>query len=320
MPRPLIVIPGDEPIQLAGSPHLERLSEVGDFVLYEDRPADNAEKIRRMQDAEVLINSRGSVRWPGEVLRELPRLKLISLCGIGADCIDLPAAKECGIIVSNIPGRTAGLVSEHALALLFGIARKLAQHTAELKSNQWIRRDLVYLRGKTLGVIGTGAIGREMIRLAQAVGMQVIAWSFHPQPEIAAERGFKYVELDELLQQADAISLHVKLTNDSRGLIGRREFGLMKSGSLLVNTARGAIIDTSALIEALHSGHLGGAGLDVFESEPIPADHPLLKCEQIILTPHVADQTPEGMEILNGGAVDNVIAYLQGKPQNIVTG
>jgi phosphoglycerate dehydrogenase-like enzyme len=318
MPRPLIVIPGDEPVQLAGSPHLDRLREMAEVVLYDTRPADNAEKIRRMKDADVLINSRGSVKWPGEVLRELPQLKLISLCGIGADCIDLQTAQACGIIVSNIPGRTAGLVAEHALALLFGIARKLAQHTAELKAGQWIRRDLVYLRGKTLGVIGTGAIGREMIRLARAVGMEVIAWSFHPQQELAVQHEFRYVELDELLQLSDAISLHVKLTPESRGLIGRREFGLMKPDCLLVNTARGAIVDTEALVEALNRGHLGGAGLDVFETEPIPADHPLFRCEQVILTPHVADQTPEGMEILNGGAVDNVVAFLQGKPQNRV--
>jgi phosphoglycerate dehydrogenase-like enzyme len=157
-----------------------------------------------------------------------------------------------------------------------------------------------------------------MIRLARAVGMEVIAWSFHPQPELAAQHGFRYVELDELLQQADAISLHVKLTPESRGLIGHREFELMQPGCLLVNTARGAVVDTEALVESLNRGHLGGAGLDVFETEPIPADHPLFRCEQVILTPHVADQTPEGMEILNGGAVDNVVAFLQGKPQNRV--
>lgn len=298
---------------------MDRLHAVGEVRLHRDRPADNADKVRRCRDAEVLINSRGSVKWPAEVLRELPRLKLIALCGIGADCIDLNATQELGIIVSNIPGRTAGLVSEHALALLFACARQLVQHTAELKSGQWIRRDLVFLRGKTLGVIGTGAIGREMIRLSKAVGMNVIAWSFHPQPELEQQLGFKYVSRDELLSASDAISMHVKLTPDSRHMLGRRELDLMKPGCLLINTARGAIIDTAALVESLRSGHLGGAGLDVFDTEPLPPDHPLLSCPRVVLTPHVADQTPEGMEILNGGAVDNVIAYLNGKPQNIVT-
>lgn len=318
MARPIIVIPGDEPIQLAESPHLDRLHAVGEVRLYRDRPVDNADKIRRCQDAEILINSRGSVKWPGEVLRELPRLKLISLCGIGADCIDLPATRALGIIVSNIPGRTAGLVAEHALALLFGCARQLVQHTNELRAHQWVRRDLLFLRGKTLGVLGTGAIGREMIRLARAVGMHVVAWTFHPQPELAQQLGFKYVGRDVLLATADAISIHVKLTDDSRGLLGRRELQLLKPGCVLINTARGAIVDTGALVEALNSGHVGSAGLDVFDIEPLPADHTLLTCPNVILTPHVADQTVEGMEILNGGAVDNVIAYLNGQPQNFV--
>lgn len=318
MARPIIVIPGDEPIQLAGSPHLDRLSAVGEVRLYETRPADNADKVRRCQDAEILINSRGSVKWPGEVLRQLPRLKLISLCGIGADCIDLEATRELGIIVSNIPGRTAGLVAEHALALLFACGRQLVEHTNELKARQWIRRDLLYLRGKTLGVIGTGAIGREMIRLAKAIGMNVVAWSFHPQPELEQRIGFQYVPLDELLGTADAVSIHVKLTEESRGMLSRHELQELKPGCVLINTARGAIVDTAALVDALQSGHLGGAGLDVFDVEPLPHDHPLLDCPRVVLTPHVADQTIEGMEILNGGAVDNVIAYLNGQPQNIV--
>ena len=127
-----------------------------------------------------------------------------------------------------------------------------------------------------------------------------------------------FVSLEELLQQSDAISIHLKLTDRSRGLIGEREFKLMKPGAFLINTARGAIVDTNALVGALQYGSLGGAGLDVFDQEPLPGDHPLLNCAQIVLTPHVADQNPEGTEILNAGAVDNVIAFLEGKPQNRV--
>lgn len=318
MPELHIVIPGDEPIQLDGSPHLDRLHSFGRVSLYRDRPETNEEKIRRCSDADVLINSRGSVKWPREVLEKLPKLKLISLCGIGTDCIDLDAATELGIRVCNIPGRTAGLVAEHAMAMLFGCARQLVQHTGEMKTGHWIRRDLTFLRGKTLGVLGTGAIGLEMLRLGRAVGMRTIAWSFHPRAELAANWGFEYVERDELFSNSNAISIHVRLTEESRHLIGRREFDLMKQGVFLINTARGAIVDTMAMVEALNSGKLGGAGLDVFDQEPMPDDHPLLKCQQVILTPHVADQTPEGMDILNGGAVDNVLAFLAGTPQNVV--
>lgn len=319
MQRVTIVVPGDDPVQIAGSPHLERLKSYGDVVLYNTRPATNEEKIARARDADVMINSRGAVKWTGEVLRELPKLKMITVCGIGTDSIDLPTAREKGIVVCNIPGKTAPIVAEHAFGLMFAAAKRAWFQTNELKSGRWTRMDNVYLRGKTLGIIGTGNIGAEMARLARAVGMKVIAWTFHPSPERAAELGIEFVELDELLRTADVISLHVKLTDNTRQLIGAREFALMKPGALFVNTARGAMVDTAALVDALHSGHLGGAAIDVYDTEPLPPDHPLLSCEQVILTPHNADQTPEGVDLLNAGAVDNVMAFLEGRAQNVVT-
>jgi D-3-phosphoglycerate dehydrogenase len=315
----LIVIPADDPVQLAGSPHLDRLRPFGDVVLYRDRPRDDAEKLRRLADATVLINSRSAVKWPGELLRQLPQLRFITVVGIGTDSIDLQAARELGIVVSNIPGRTANIVAEHALALMLATARKLADQTAELRAGRWTNLDLMYLGGKTLGVVGTGAIGSRMIQLGRAIGMRIIAWTFRASAERAVQLGVDFVELDELLRQSDVVSLHVKLTPESRGLIGRREFSLMRPGSILVNTARGALVDTRALVEALHSGHLGGAGLDVFDTEPLPPAHPILTCKHVVLTPHNADQTPEGFDILNGGAVDNVIAFLENRSQNVVT-
>jgi len=314
-----IVVPGDDPIQIQGSPHLERLKPYGEVILYHTRPATNEEKIARAQDADVMINSRGAVKWPAEVLRELPRLRMITVCGIGTDSIDLAAARERGIVVCNIPGKTAPIVAEHAFGLMFAAAKRAWFQTNELKSGRWTRRDNVYLRGKTLGIIGTGHIGAEMARLARAVGMNVIAWTFNPSSERAAELGVEFVDLDELLRTADVVSLHVKLTDDTRALIGAREFALMKPGALFVNTARGAIVDTAALVDALNSGHLGGAAIDVYDTEPLPPDHPLLACEQVVLTPHNADQTPEGVDLLNAGAVDNVIAFLEGRVQNVVT-
>ena len=137
-------------------------------------------------------------------------------------------------------------------------------------------------------------------------------------PERAKALGVEFVGLDDLLKTADVVSIHVKLTEQSKGLIGKRELGLMRPGAILVNTARGAIVDATALVSALKSGHLGGAALDVFEEEPLPANHPILSCEQVVLTPHNADQTPEGMELLNAGVVDNVIAFLEGRPENVV--
>jgi phosphoglycerate dehydrogenase-like enzyme len=314
----VIVIPGDHPPQLQGSPHLERLRRYGEVRLYTDRPATPEEKMARARDAVCLVNTRGAIKWPREALLDLPRLRMATVCGIGTDSFDLSTARERGIVICNIPGKTAPIVAEHAFGLMLAAAKRAHFQTAELKAGRWTGMDNVYLRGRTLGVIGTGAIGSAMARLGAAIGMDVIAWTFAPTPARAAALGVRYVPLDELLRTADVVSLHVRLTPESRGLLGPRELALMKPGAILVNTARGPVVDTEALVAALHAGRLGGAALDVFDTEPLPPGHPLLDCQQVVLTPHNADQTPEGMDLLNAGVVDNVIAFLEGRPQNVV--
>jgi D-3-phosphoglycerate dehydrogenase len=277
------------------------------------------EKIRRAKDADILLNTRGVVTWGAEEFEQLPNLKMITSCSIGTDMFDLEAAKEKGIIICNQPGRTAPVVAEHMFGLMFAAAKRAAFLTTGLKAGKWLRMDNMYVQGKTLGVVGTGAIGAEMARLGNAIGMKVIAWTYSPSPERAKQLGVTFVEFEELLRRADVVSLHVKLTDDSKGLIGSKELSIMKEGAILLNGARGAVVDSAALVAALNSGHLGGAGIDVYEEEPVPTDHPLLSCEQVVLTPHCADMTPEGVDLLNSGAVENVIAYLEGKTQNRVT-
>lgn len=317
--RPTIVIPGDDPAQLTGSPHLERLHAAGDVRLFADRPETDAEKISRAADAEVLINTRSIVKWPGSVLEQLPRLRFITVCGIGTDSVDLEAAKRMGIVVSNIPGKTAPVVAEHAFGLMLAAAKRAAFQTSEVRAGRWTLMDNIFLGGKTLGVIGTGPIGARMAALGRGLGMRVLAWTFHPSDKRAVTLGVEYVELDELLSESDVVSLHLKLTPDSQHIIGQRELQLMKPGALLVNTGRGGLLDTGALIAALDSEHLGGAALDVYPTEPISSDDPLLQCDQVILTPHNADQTPEGMDLLNEGVTDNTLAFLDGHAQNVVT-
>ena len=163
---------------------------------------------------------------------------MATVCGIGTDAFDLTAARELGIVVCNIPGRTAPFVAEHAFGLMLAAAKRAHFQTAELKAGRWTRMDNVYLGGKTLGLVGTGNIGAAMGRLARAIGMEVVAWTFHPAPARATALGVRFVPLDELLGASDVVSLHVKLTERSRGLIGAREIGLMKPGAILVNTAR----------------------------------------------------------------------------------
>jgi len=317
--RVVIVVPGDEPPQIQGSPHLDRLKPWGEVQLYTDRPKSLTEQLARVKDAVCLVNTRGAVKWPAEALRALPKLRMATVCGIGTDAFDLVVAQELGIVVCNIPGRTAPIVAEHAFGLMLAVAKRAHFQTASLKAGRWPRLDNVYLHGKTLGLVGTGNIGGAMARLARAIGMDVVAWTFNPSAERAAALNVQFLPLDEVLQTADVVSVHVRLSPQSRGLIGARELRLMKRGAILVNASRGAMVDTAALVDALDSGHLGGAGLDVFDQEPLPPDHPILHCEHVVLTPHNADQTPEGMDVLNEGVVDNVIAFLKGRPQNIVT-
>tara|TARA_B100000745_G_C20150537_1_gene394478 strand:- start:1759 stop:2736 length:978 start_codon:yes stop_codon:yes gene_type:complete len=314
-----IVVPGDDPPQIQSSPHLERLAPYGDVVLYTDRPITSAEKVNRAKEADILINSRGMVNWTTPVLRQLSKLQMITTCSIGTDMIDLQVAKELGVVVCNQPGRTAPVVAEHAFGLMFALAKRTAFHTAETKAGRWNRIDNIFLRNKILGIVGTGNTGSEMIKLGQAIGMDVIAWTFHPSQEKADRLGIQYVSFEQLLQTADVISLHVKLTDESRHLIDKQELELMKQGALLINCARGEVVQTDALVEALDAGRLSGAGIDVYDQEPPPSDYPLLTCKQVILTPHCADMTPEGVDLLNQGAVNNIIAYLEGHPENIVS-
>jgi phosphoglycerate dehydrogenase-like enzyme len=317
--RVKIVVPGDQPQQIEGSPRLVQLEPYGDVTVFTDRPTSVEQQLERAKGATILLNSRGAIRWPGDVLRQLPDLKFITVFGIGTDSIDLVTAKELGIMVSNIPGKTAPVVAEHAFGLMLAAAKRVVFQTQELREGRWgTRIDNIYLNGKTLGVIGAGPIGARMAALGKAIGMNVIAWTFNPTPERAERMGVEFVSLDDLLQRSDVVSLHLPLTDQSRGMIGTRELGIMKQGSLLVNTGRGPLVDQDALIAALDSGHVAGAGLDVFPQEPMPTDSPILKCKHVVLTPHNADSTPEGLDFLNEGAVENAIAFLEGHPQNVV--
>ncbi|MCA9082583.1 MAG: hypothetical protein KDA81_00940 [Planctomycetaceae bacterium] len=315
---PTVVIPADEPPLVARSTHLNDLRRITNVRLFTDRPASDAEMLERLATADVLLNSRSAVKVSGTLLRQLPNLKMIAVCGIGYDSIDIQAATERNIVVSNIPGRTAGIVAEHAMALMFSVARRIPQMTRELRQHHWSSELGVSLTGKRLGVIGTGNIGCEMMRLCRSVGMDVVAWTFQPDQKKSSSIGFRYVAMKELLTTSDVISLHVRLSPQTVNMIGASEIARMKPGTILINTARAAVVDTNALATALLSGHLWGAGIDVFDAEPILPDNPLLNCTNVALTPHSADQTPEGIDLLTAGCVANIRAFLEGHPTNVV--
>jgi D-3-phosphoglycerate dehydrogenase len=294
------------------------LRSIAEVTLHTDRPSEDSEKVRRLRDADILLNSRGSLKIPREVIQQLPRLRMIAVCGIGYDAIDLPTATEQGIVVSNIPGRTATVVAEHAFALMLAVARRTSWMTSELKAGRWRGELGLSLTGRQAGILGTGNIGCEMIRLCKALGMNVVAWSLNPDPEKAARLGFRYTSIDDVLLSSDVVSLHTRLSEKTHNLISARELAMMKRSAILINTSRGAIVDSAALVDALRRDALFGAGLDVFDQEPLPADHPILSCDQVVLTPHMADQTQEGIDQLTLGCIDNIRAFLEGRPQNVV--
>ena len=239
---------------------MAKLREKAEVRLFSDRPFDFEEQMQRVRGATAIINSRSYIQWPREAIEQLPDLGHITVCGIGTDSIDLDAAREHGVLVSNIPGRTAPVVAEHSFALMWAISKRLAWYLDSMRAGLWTKMDGMLLAGKTIGIIGTGNIGAEMARLCRAVGMNVIAWTFNPSDERAAALGVEYVELSELLSRSDVISIHIQQTPESYHMLGERELAMTKPGALLVNAARGPIVDEVALVNALNSGHLGRRG------------------------------------------------------------
>ena len=218
--RPLIVVPSDDPAQCQGSPRMADLEAVADLKIFPTRADSFDEQIERAQGATVIINSRSYLEWREDAFNLLPDLRFISVCGIGTDSIDLDAARDHGITVSNIPGKTAPVVAEHAFGLMFAAAKRAAWYTEMTRKGEWVKQDGVFLGDKTVGIVGTGNIGAEMARLCNAFGMNVIAYTFNPSDERAEKLGVRFVELDELLALSDVITIHTKLTPDSEKLIG----------------------------------------------------------------------------------------------------
>jgi phosphoglycerate dehydrogenase-like enzyme len=317
--RAKIVIPDDFPPVISKTAALEALMTQGDVDIYTSRPDTQDELITRIRGAHTVVNIRAYCKFTVEVLKACPGLKHLAVWGTGTDNVDLLAAKGLGILVTNTPNTATDSVAEQGLALMLAAARKIPFIDAQVKRREWVRGMLTQLAGKTLGILGTGVIGLRMAQLGKGIGMHVIAWTYHPDPAKAAAVGLRYLpRLSDVLQQADVVSLHLRYSPDTERMIGAKELALMKPTALLVNTARGQLVDQKALYEALRDGKIAGAGLDVFEQEPIDPHDPLLTLPNIVLSPHTAGTTPEAlMNGLNLCAA-NVGAFLEGRVQNRV--
>jgi D-3-phosphoglycerate dehydrogenase len=315
----LIVVPDDNPAVLAGTPALDRLRRLGEVQVYDSDATEPGVLTKRLREADVALNIRGRTRFTAGILSACLRLRLISIWGTGTDNVDLQAAAARGIAVTNTPGANAVAVAEHAVALMLAVAKQIAQADRAIRQGGWPRHLVPQLRGKRAGIIGTGLIGREVAIMAKGLGMEVVAWTYHPDLRLEEQVGLQYLELEELLRTADVISLHLRASPQTRHFLNRERLALLKAGAILVNTARGSLVDEAALADALREQKLAGAGLDVFETEPLPSGHPLTTLPNALLTPHAAGMTPEVITTGLAMAVQNIENFLKGAPTHVVT-
>ena len=296
---------------------LDRLKPGHRVEVFPTRASSAEELVDRLQGAQALINVRSYSRFDRETLSRLPELRLISVLGTGTDNIDLQAANDLGILICNVPGASTTAVAEMAIGLMLAVAKRLVLADRDVRNRNWTAHVGLELEGKTLGVVGLGLIGQKLAHLARGLGMRVVGWSLTRDAERARACGVQLVELEELYRQADVISLHLRLSEQTAGMIGEREIGLMKPTAILINTARGGLVDQDALVSALQTSRIFGAGLDVYPTEPLPHDSPLRQLERVVLSPHLAWLTEEASERLRQQPVANILAWLEGQPINV---
>ncbi|MCK9814900.1 hydroxyacid dehydrogenase [Pseudomonas chlororaphis] len=288
------------------------LQSIGQVSFLHDYPADTATLIQRLQAFEVICLMRERTPFDAALLRGLPRLKLLLTGGMRNAAIDLATAAELGIQVRGTDSYKHA-APELTWALLMALTRNLLHEANALRNGGWQQGLGGDLHGKTLGILGLGNIGKRVAQFGQVFGMPVIAWSEHLTPERAAEAGVTYVSKQQLFQQADVLSVHLVLSERSRGLVDAQALGWMKPEALLVNTARGPIVDEAALIDALQNGRLGGAALDVFAEEPLPADHPFRRLPNVLATPHVGYVSRQNYQQFYGQMIEDLQAWAAGQ-------
>jgi D-3-phosphoglycerate dehydrogenase len=275
------------------------------------------ETIQTLRGASALI---AGGEWLTEkVFAAVPELRVVARAGVGYDRVDIPSATRHGVAVTITPTANHAAVAEHTLALLFAVTRQVAFGDRTLRAGKWIRRALAPVRDRTIGLVGLGRIGRSTAVRCIGVGMKVIACEVKPDVDFVKQHGIELVSFDELLKRSDFVSLHCPLLEETRGLMNAAAFAKMKPGSLFINTARGGLVVEAHLIAALESGHLGGAGLDVFEKEPPDPNNPLLKVDQVVVTPHVGGGDTQSNADMGAEAARCIVSLSRGEwPQGAV--
>jgi len=272
----------------------------------------------RLQDFAVIVAMRERTHFPRSLLQRLPKLKLLVTTGMRNIAIDGKAAAELGIVVSGT-GMLTPPTAELTWGLIIALARHIPQEAQQMRRGGWQTTVGTGLNGKVLGILGLGKLGSEVARVGRAFQMEVIAWSQNLTAEQASSLGAVRVEKEELFQRADFVTVHLILSKRTRGIVTARELALMKPSAYLINTSRGPIVDERALIDALTNRKFAGAALDVYDEEPLPADHPLRKLDNVVLTPHLGYVTVENYRRCYGDAVEDIRAFLAGHPIRIVS-
>jgi D-3-phosphoglycerate dehydrogenase len=296
-----------EPLAAAAIQHLK--AQPGWEVIVSDPKSYSP----HLADCDALL-VRSVVKVNQELLSKAPKLKAVGRAGVGVDNVDLKAATAAGVLVMNTPGGNAVSVAEHTLGLMLAMARSIPQASSSTKGGKWEKKKFLgtELRGKTLGVMGLGSIGREVVKRARGFAMKIVGYDPYVNSQTAADMGVTLVtSLDELFAQSDYLTLHVALTTETTGMLNDAAFAKMKKGARVVNCARGELIDGEALRRALESGHIAGAALDVFQTEPPAAGEPLLAIESVVATPHIGGATEEAQEIVGVRIAEQLVEYLQ---------
>lgn len=287
----------------------------GEVVFFDDHLADEDALVARLADFDAIVAMRERTPFPGTLLARLPRLKLLVATGMFHQTIDFETAKARGIVVcgtENGPGLATTV--EHIWAMILSLARRLHEEDAAIRAGGWQVSLPPLLAGKTLGILGLGNLGRAILPMARALGMNPVAWSRNLTAEAAAEAGVPRVDYERFFAESDVLTVQLKLSPRSIGYVGAAEFARMKPSALLVNTSRGPVVDEAALVEALRTRRIAGAALDVFDREPLPADHPLRRLSNTLLTPHMGYVSQETYRVFYTTAVEALVAFRAGQP------
>ena len=306
-----VIVLDDYQHAIAPTPAIARLRQSADVQILHEKLANEAAVVEALRDCQAIIPIRERTKFTASLFQQLPALEFISQTGNHAYHIDMDAATAHGVVVSLAPGGNS--TTELTFGLMLDVMRRISRGDQAIRRGEWPLMLGYVLKGKTLGILGLGKIGTEVAAIGRAFGMTVIAWGPTLTPERAAKSEATFMRLEDVLRSADVVSVHLKLSDDSKNLLNETRLRVMKPSAYLINTARGAIVDEIALVKVLKEQAIAGAALDVFVEEPLPKNHPLTQLDNVVLTPHLGWPTDSGFEGFAENAVTNILDYMNGK-------